>query len=83
MQRVSEGSVTQSIAAREKLLVISDIQSTLDLSQSPLALPSGIPEWISLLPAIVPGQLFAYYLTLAKGNDAEKLDVIRKVTETR
>jgi glucosamine--fructose-6-phosphate aminotransferase (isomerizing) len=66
-----------------ELLIVSDRQEALELSQSPLALPPGIPEWISPLAAITPGQLFAYYLTLAKGYDAEKPRVIRKVTETR
>jgi len=65
-----------------ELLVISDHQAALDLAQSPLALPEGIPEWLTPLVAIIPAQLFAYYLTLVKGFDADHPRTIQKVTET-
>ena len=67
---------------KAELLVISDQPEALRTAQSPLALPVGIPEWLSPLVAIVPAQLFAYYLTRAKGYDTEKPRQIRKVTET-
>jgi glucosamine--fructose-6-phosphate aminotransferase (isomerizing) len=66
-----------------ELLVISDQEDALATAQSPLRLPSGVPEWLSPLVAIVPAQLFAYYLTLVKGYNAEKPRIIRKVTETK
>jgi glutamine---fructose-6-phosphate transaminase (isomerizing) len=66
-----------------ELLVISDHQEALDLAQSPLALPKGIPEWLTPLVAIVPAQLFAYYLTLVKGFDADNPRTIQKVTQTQ
>jgi glucosamine--fructose-6-phosphate aminotransferase (isomerizing) len=65
-----------------ELLVISDQPAVLDLAQSPLSLPDGIPEWLSPLVAIVPAQLFAYHLTRAKGYDTERPRLIHKVTET-
>ncbi len=65
-----------------ELLIISDQAEALELAQSPLALPSGIPEWLTPLVAIVPAQLFAYHLTLAKGFDTERPRTIHKVTET-
>ncbi|MEW5872504.1 MAG: SIS domain-containing protein [Chloroflexota bacterium] len=65
-----------------ELLVISDQPEALALAQSPLALPQGIPEWLTPLVAIVPAQLFAYHLTLVRGLDAEQPRTIRKVTET-
>ena len=66
-----------------ELVVVSDRDEALELAQSPLRLPEGIPEWLSPLVAIVPAQLFAYYLTRAKGFDTEHPRVIQKVTETR
>ena len=68
---------------RAELLVISDHPQALGIAQSPLALPSGMPEWLSPLAAIVPAQLFALHLTGIKGYDAEKPRQIHKVTETR
>lgn len=67
---------------KAELLVISDQPGALELAQSPLTLPGGIPEWLTPLVAIVPAQLFAYHLTRAKGFDTEKPRAIRKVTET-
>jgi len=67
---------------RAELVIISDQQPTLDLAQSPLPLPQGIPEWLTPLVAIVPAQLFAYHLTRARGFDTEAPRAIRKVTET-
>ncbi len=65
-----------------ELLVVSDQTGALELAQSPLMLPKGVPEWLSPLVAIVPAQLFAYHLTLARGLDSEKPRAIHKVTET-
>lgn len=65
-----------------ELLVISNSPAALELSQVPIPLPPQIPEWISPLVNIVPAQLFAYHLTLAKGLDADQPRTIRKVTET-
>lgn len=66
-----------------ELLVISDQAGALETAQSPLQLPAGIPEWLAPLAAIIPAQLFAYYLTTVKGYDPEKPRIISKVTETR
>jgi glucosamine--fructose-6-phosphate aminotransferase (isomerizing) len=66
-----------------ELVVISNAAESLKLAQSPIALPAGVPEWLTPIVSIVPSQLFAYHLTRAKGYDAEKPRTIRKVTETR
>jgi len=65
-----------------EMLVISDREEALSLAQSPLPMPTGIPEWLTPLVAIVPAQLFAYHLTRAKGFDTEQPRTIHKVTET-
>jgi glucosamine--fructose-6-phosphate aminotransferase (isomerizing) len=66
-----------------ELIVISDQQEILEMATLPLALPDAVPEWLSPITAVVPGQLFAYYLALARGVDPERPRGLRKVTETR
>lgn len=68
---------------RAEMVVISDAPAALELAQSPIRLPAGIPEWLSPMVGIVPAQLFACRLTQAKGYDTEKPRTIHKVTETR
>lgn len=65
-----------------ELVVLSDAPEALALGNSSFALPVGMPEWLTPIVSIVPGQLFAYHLTRAKGFDTEKPRSIRKVTET-
>lgn len=65
-----------------ELAVISDVKEALDLAQTPIPLPTGIPEWLTPIIGIIPAQLFCYHLTNHKGLDAEKPRIIKKVTET-
>ena len=65
-----------------ELVVISNSPAALELAQVPIPIPADIPEWLSPLVNIVPAQLFAYHLTLAKGYDAEHPRLLNKVTET-
>lgn len=66
-----------------ELVVISNDQRALSLAQVPLTIPAEVPEWMSPLVNILPAQLFAYHLTLAKGYDTEQPRTIRKVTKTK
>jgi len=65
-----------------ELVVISNDKKALSLAQVPLTIPADVPEWLSPLVSILPAQLFAYHLTIAKGYDTEQPRSIRKVTET-
>jgi glutamine---fructose-6-phosphate transaminase (isomerizing) len=65
-----------------ELLVISDRAKALDLAASPIALPQGIPEWLTPLVGIVPAQLFCYHLTRVKGFDTDAPRGLQKVTRT-
>ncbi len=65
------------------LLVVSNLDSALATAQVGIPLGREIPEHLTPLVGIVAGQLFAHYLTLAKGLDPEKPRTISKVTETR
>ncbi len=66
-----------------ELMVVSDRGELLAEAVTPLPLPEGVPEWLSPLVAVVPGQLFALHLTLVKGNDPDQPEGLRKVTRTR
>ncbi len=48
-----------------------------------LPVPTGLPEWLTPLAAVVPGQLLAYHLALARGFDPDRPRALRKVTLTR
>jgi glucosamine--fructose-6-phosphate aminotransferase (isomerizing) len=65
------------------LIAISDNAGLLGRAQLPLPLPAGVPEWLSPLVAVLPGQLFALRLTEAKNLDADQPIGLTKVTETR
>ena len=64
------------------LLVISDVPEALGLAATPLPLPATIPEWLSPLTTIIPGQIFALQLTLARGLNPDAPRGLRKVTRT-
>ncbi|MBM4466248.1 MAG: SIS domain-containing protein [Chloroflexi bacterium] len=66
-----------------RLVVIADRDDALALAQTPLPLPAGVPEWLSPLLAVVPGQLFTLGLIEAKGLDPDRPRGLRKVTLTR
>ena len=63
-------------------LVVSDDPETLALGRWSIALPRGIPEWFRPILSIVPAQLFAYHLTLARGLDPDRPRSLSKVTRT-
>jgi glucosamine--fructose-6-phosphate aminotransferase (isomerizing) len=65
-----------------EMVVISNDQTALKLAEVALPLPNDVPEWLSPIPAIVAGQLFAYHLTVVKGYNPEQPRIIHKVTET-
>lgn len=64
-------------------LVISDNTDALAKAAVKMPLPAGIPEWLSPIPAVVPGQLFALRLAIAKGHNVDAPRGLTKVTVTR
>jgi len=65
-----------------ELLVLSNVAEALELADRAVALPMDMPEWLSPLVSIVPGQLFCYHLTKAKGLSTESPRMLSKVTKT-
>jgi len=48
----------------------------------PVGIPGGLPEWLTPLAAVLPGQLLAYHLARARGFDPDQPRTIQKVTLT-
>jgi glucosamine--fructose-6-phosphate aminotransferase (isomerizing) len=83
--RMAEELVELSRQLKEQgaeLVVISAQRDALGLAQTPLKLPTEVPDWLSPLVSVVPGQLFALGVTLAKGFDPDRPRGLRKVTLT-
>jgi glucosamine--fructose-6-phosphate aminotransferase (isomerizing) len=66
-----------------RLLVVSDVEEVLARAHTPLPLVGGVPEWLSPLTAVVPGQLAALALAQLRGIDVDRPHGLQKVTLTR
>lgn len=62
-------------------LVISNVPSALALARYAMPIPE-VPEWLSPICAVVPGQLFAMHLAEAKGYALDTPRGLTKVTVT-
>ncbi|MFL5663562.1 MAG: SIS domain-containing protein, partial [Ktedonobacteraceae bacterium] len=65
-----------------ELLVISEVPEALAFAKTALPLDAPVPEWLSPISAILPGQLLALHLALAKGLDPDVPRGLQKVTRT-
>ena len=65
-----------------EVIMLSDQKDLLDMADHNLALPNGVPEWLSPITAIIPGQMFAMYLANTRGFDVDNPRGLNKVTET-
>lgn len=63
-------------------LVISNDESAFATAHQRILIPQ-MPEWISPIPAVIPGQMFAMYLAMAKGHNVDQPRGLTKVTVTR
>jgi len=66
-----------------EVIAISDDVEVLEMARIPLALPVKVPEWLSPITAVIPGQLLAMHLADIRNFDPDKPRGLRKVTETR
>lgn len=68
-----------------KLITIGDLPMGEHIARQDIFIPvpGGLPEWLSPIAAVVPGQLLAYHLTKQRGFDPDQPRTIRKVTLTR
>ncbi len=84
------GAVAQDIHAlieelrrrNAELLIISDDPKALESAELALPFSAGLPEWLTPLAAVVPGQRFAMQLTIERGMNPDQPEGITKITET-
>ena len=74
--------VKQLSALEAELLCVSSDEAVLERGRSSFPFPH-VPDWLSPLLAVVPGQLLALYLALARDFDPDRPRGLSKVTETR
>jgi glucosamine--fructose-6-phosphate aminotransferase (isomerizing) len=67
---------------RARTLAISDRADILAQVSAGIAMPAGVPEWLSPIVAVVPGQIFAHALARTKGLDPDAPRGLSKVTKT-
>jgi glutamine---fructose-6-phosphate transaminase (isomerizing) len=66
-----------------RVIALSDRDDVLARTPSRIRLPAGVPEWLSPIVSVVPGQLWARSLAMARGIDADRPRGLSKVTRTR
>jgi glucosamine--fructose-6-phosphate aminotransferase (isomerizing) len=73
-------------ALRERgavLVTVADDPGVLAAADAAIALPPGLPEWLSPLVAVAPGQALAVELARRRGRDLDHPAGLRKITTTR
>jgi glucosamine--fructose-6-phosphate aminotransferase (isomerizing) len=82
--RASVEEVLQPLRDRgARLLLVADDDELLARADGALPLVSGVPEWLSPLTAVVPGQVTAMRTALRRGVDVDNPHGLAKVTLTR
>ena len=77
------GFVSKLDQRKAEIIMISDDKEILEAAQVRLRLPVKVPEWLSPVTSIIPGQLFAMHLAALRNYDPDRPRALRKVTETR
>lgn len=70
------------VARGARPVVLSNLPSSLDLAAAPIPLAAEMPEWLSPIAAVVPGQLLAFHLSRAREFDPDNPRGLKKVTKT-
>jgi len=65
-----------------ELIIITDNHEFIKRGKVTFKIPDGIPEWLSPITSIIPGQLFARQLAIEKGYDSDEPEGLLKVTKT-
>jgi glucosamine--fructose-6-phosphate aminotransferase (isomerizing) len=75
--------LARAVGAGAPLVVVGDSDRR-DLPPAyRLPTPAGVPDWLHPIASIVPCQLFAYHLAVAKGLATDQIAGLDKVTLTR
>ena len=77
-------TAVEAVAARgARIVAITDDASVAASAEVTLPLLPGVPEWLSPLVAVVPGQIMAMRLAVLRGVDLDNPLGLQKVTLTR
>lgn len=68
---------------KAECIVISNDDQANELASFVMKIPQDLPEWLSPICAVVPGQVFAMNLALYKGHTVDTPEGLQKVTVTR
>jgi glucosamine--fructose-6-phosphate aminotransferase (isomerizing) len=83
----AQASVAEVLPALEergaRVLAITDAPELLERAATALPLVPGVPEWLSPLTAVVPGQATALQLAQLRGVDVDRPLGLQKITLTR
>ncbi len=82
----AQATMAESIATFEQseadLAIISNVPDLLGRARLALPVPEDVPEWLSPLVTVVPGQLLALGLSEARGIEVDRPRGLNKVTYT-
>lgn len=65
-----------------EIIVVSDQPGLLNAAKLALPIPQAVPEWLSPVISVLPGQLFALVLAVARGMNPDHPPGLQKVTIT-
>jgi glucosamine--fructose-6-phosphate aminotransferase (isomerizing) len=77
-----ETAIAGLVARGVRLVTISDRSDILARGIAPLRLVAGVPEWLSPLTTVIPGQLAAFRLAQLNGSDIDNPHGLSKITLT-
>ncbi|GAA2985123.1 SIS domain-containing protein [Kitasatospora sp. NPDC006786] len=75
--------VLDRLRGRGADLMVVGQQAQVEAASAGFALPAGVPEEVQPILEILPLQLLAYEITIARGQDPDAPRALAKVTETR
>lgn len=81
---VEPGTEIDAVAAHVRPgVIVSTHSATLSRARVPIALPSGLPDWLTAILAVVPAQAAGLRLAELIGGDVDQPHGLSKVTLTR
>jgi len=74
--------ILEIIERKAEIAVISNDNQIINELEHSIPLPANLPEWLSPIVTVIPGQLLALNLALVKGYDPDNPRGLSKVTRT-
>jgi hypothetical protein len=65
-----------------RVIMVSDVRTALRRGRTGLPLVKGVPEWLSPITAVIPGQLVAMRFAELRGLSLDRPRGLRKITLT-